>query len=410
MTKLLSIVGARPQFIKAGAVRRALERWNQSVPASRRLEDVLVHTGQHYDYNMSSVFFEELQIPEPNYNLGVGSDSHGRQTGLMIAAIENVLLQEEPDLVIVYGDTNSTLAGVLAAAKLHIPVAHVEAGLRSYNRKMAEEVNRVVADELSQILFCPTEAAVENLRREGIVDDGSGFQGARRDLFQIRRVVRVGDVMADSILFHQRTASQKSRVMERLALGKGPEHGRYVLLTIHRAENVDDASKLSLILDAVEKIAEKGFTVVFPVHPRTRKRLSKMKYSILNPSRHSLPSIRAVEPLAYLDMLQLEKHAFAILTDSGGVQKEAFLCKVPCITLRDETEWVETVTLGWNYLAGSEPQKILEAFELVLQWSKTLPPFPRDPSQQHKDTNPYGTGHASEEIVAIIADLLTPGN
>ncbi len=408
MIKLISIVGARPQFIKAGAVRRALDSWNLKAPSRRRMEEVLVHTGQHYDHNMSTVFFEELQLPKPAYNLGVGSETHGRQTALMMEGIERVLLKEKPDLVLVYGDTNSTLAGVLAAAKLQIPSAHVEAGLRSYNRRMPEEINRVVADELSQILFCPTATAVENLCREGIVDDGRESEKGSRDAFQVRRVVRVGDVMADSIFFHQKLAAEKSRIIKRLGLLKKPAEGRYVLLTLHRAENVDDPLRLRNILEAIRKIAASGYRVVFPVHPRTQKRLYELGYPKLTGQEAPWPNIQIIEPVAYLDMLALEKHAYVIVTDSGGVQKEAFLLRVPCITVREETEWVETVDWGWNRLTGSDPHKILEAFECLLARTGSHAPFPVRTFTGENDPHPYGTGRAAEEIVAFLADFLCP--
>ncbi len=404
MVKLLSVVGARPQFIKAGAVRRALERWNRTRPAALQMEEILVHTGQHYDDNMSAVFFEELHLPKPAYNLGVGSDSHGRQTGRMIAALEDVLFQEKPDLVIVYGDTNSTLAGVLAAVKLHIPTAHVEAGLRSFNRRMPEEINRVVADELSQILFCPTTTAVENLRREGIVDNGAGLEKDSKDLFQVRRVVRVGDVMADSILYHQELAAKQCRILDRLGLCKASGRERYVLLTLHRAENVDNPSRLGRIMDAMRKIAASGFRVVFPVHPRTRKRLTGLDFQAYRPQKDCRPLVHVVDPVGYLDMLQLEKNAFVIVTDSGGVQKEAFLLRIPCITVREETEWVETVALGWNRVTGSHPERIGEAFQQVVEWSGLGAPFSMPEGEMVTDPNPYGTGHAADDIIAFLAD------
>lgn len=408
MIKLVSVVGARPQFIKAGAVRRALESWNRSAPAVLRLEDVLLHTGQHYDDNMSAVFFEELGLPKPAYNLGVGSATHGRQTGRMIEAVEEVLLRERPHLVLVYGDTNSTLAGVLAAVKLHIPAAHVEAGLRSFNRRMPEEINRVVADELSQILFCPTETAVENLRREGIVDDGAASAKASEDLFQIRRVVKVGDVMADSILHNQELARGMSRIMERLGLRKKPEGPRHVLLTLHRAENVDDPDRLCRIMEAVREIAACGCRVIFPIHPRTRNRLMSGAFAPLLSDMALRKNVDFVDPVGYLDMLELERHASVIITDSGGVQKEAFLLRVPCITVREETEWVETVALGWNRITGPEPAKISEAFQAVLQWTGPQAPFAVPGVHEPTEANPYGTGHAADEIIAFLAALFNP--
>lgn len=330
--KLLDIVGARPQFIKVGPILRAIAKHNREHP-QRAIHEVLVHTGQHYDYTMSRVFFEELELKEPDYHLGVGSGTHGSQTGEMLKRIEDVLLKEKPDLVMVYGDTNSTLAGALAAAKLHIPVAHVEAGLRSFNKTMPEEINRVLTDHISDLLFCPTQTAVENLEREGIT----------------KGVHLVGDVMYDSVLYNVQLAEKRSEILERLHLQpKG-----YALATVHRAENTDHPERLRSIFQALETIAADGLPVVVPLHPRTRKRLSAL----------NLPfnRLQIIEPVSYLEMLLLEKSAKIILTDSGGVQKEAFFFKVPCVTVRDETEWVETVELGWNVLVGCDPERIVEA-------------------------------------------------
>lgn len=316
--KIVTIVGARPQFIKAAAVSQVM----RAVPGVR---EVLVHTGQHYDENMSGVFFRELEIPEPDYNLGVGSGSHGEQTGRMLEAIEKVLLKEKPEWVLVYGDTNSTLAGALAAVKLHMPVAHVEAGLRSFNRRMPEEINRVLTDHAADMLFAPTRAAVENLRRESISEE---------------RIHLVGDVMYDAALFYGEKARRESRVLERLGLK--PE--KYILVTIHRAENTDDPSRLRSIVKGLCEVG-KSIPVVFPVHPRTRKALER--HGLLE---EAVASLRLIEPVGYLDMVMLEQNACLIATDSGGVQKEAFFYRVPCVTLRSETEWVELVELGWNRL------------------------------------------------------------
>jgi UDP-GlcNAc3NAcA epimerase len=322
--KILTIVGARPQFIKAASVSRALRKTEYT--------EFLVHTGQHYDYGMSEVFFKELEIPESDVNLGVGSGSHGQQTGQMLIRIEEVLLAEKPDWVLVYGDTNSTLAGALAAVKLHIPVAHVEAGLRSFNRKMPEEHNRILTDHCSDLLFCPTQTAVENLKREGI---NSG-------------VHLVGDVMYDSVLYNIKLAEKNSNVLEMLNLTpKG-----YALATVHRSENTDNPTRLNSIFNALDKISQNGLPVVMPLHPRTRKNLDNL-------GGHQLNDLNIIDPVSYLDMLILEKQAKIILTDSGGVQKEAYWFKVPCITLRNETEWVETVSSGWNIIAGADSERIL---------------------------------------------------
>lgn len=354
--KIVSIIGARPQFIKAAAVSRVLR-------ATPGVREVLVHTGQHYDENMSEVFFRELEIPEPDYNLGIGSGTHGEQTGRMLMAVEGVLLREKPDWVLVYGDTNSTLAGALAAVKLHIPVAHVEAGLRSFNRRMPEEINRILADHASDLLFAPTKAAVENLRREGIPDG---------------RIHLVGDVMYDAALFYGAKARWESRVLERLELKpKG-----YVLVTIHRAGNTDDPRRLQAIVGGLCEIG-KEIPVVFPVHPRTGKAMES--YGLLE---EAAAHLRLIEPVGYLDMIMLEQNACLIATDSGGVQKEAFFYRVPCVTLREETEWVELVELGWNRVVSPEsPEKIAKEICRSLG------------GPRGKEENPYGDGHSAELIV-----------
>lgn len=325
--KVVSIIGARPQFIKCAPVSRELRHLAQ---------EVLVHTGQHYDDSMSGVFFRELGLPEPEYHLGVGSGPHGRQTGEMLAKIEDILLREQPDVVLVYGDTNSTLAGSLSASKLHVPIAHVEAGLRSFNRKMPEEVNRVLTDHLSDLLLCPTETAVENLNREGIT----------------KGVHLVGDVMYDALLDSVERAKSTSTILQRLGL----ESGRYLLATAHRAENTDQLSRLEGIMTALVSLAGSGLTVIFPVHPRTRKQLNRL--SLNYPDR-----LHLIDPLPYLDMVLLEAHARLIATDSGGIQKEAYWLGVPCLTLRDETEWIETVKSGWNRLVGTLPHHIVAAVQ-----------------------------------------------
>jgi UDP-GlcNAc3NAcA epimerase len=324
--KILTVVGARPQFIKLAPFSKILRE--------NGINEIIVHTGQHYDENMNDLFFKELEIPDPDYNLGIGSGNHEEQTGRMLIEIEKVILKENPDLVIVYGDTNSTLAGALAASKLHIKLAHVEAGLRSFNKRMPEEINRVLTDHVSDILFCPTQTAVENLKNEGITNG----------------VYLVGDVMFDALLHFSKISDMKSNILERLNIKpKG-----YYLATIHRAENTDNYERLKNILTAFSKMNE---IVVFPIHPRTRKMIN---YYGLNDLLENY-NVKVIDPVGYLDMLKLEKNAKAILTDSGGVQKEAFWLKVPCITLRDETEWIETVNLGWNRLVGSDVEKILKA-------------------------------------------------
>jgi len=350
--KVVSIVGARPQFIKAAPVSRELRKAHR---------EVLVHTGQHYDYAMSRVFFDELGIPEPDYNLGVGSASHGAQTGRMLEQAERVLLEEQPDWVLVYGDTNSTLAGALAAAKLHVPVAHVEAGLRSFNRRMPEEINRVLTDHVSALLFCPTETAVRNLAAEGITWG----------------VHNVGDVMYDAVLHNIGVAEERSKVLDEFGLTPG----RYLLTTVHRPDNTDHEDNLQSILAAFNTLEE---TVIFPAHPRVRKALERWNVETLERS-----NVRTVDPVGYLDMLVLEKHARMILTDSGGVQKEAYFFGVPCVTLRPETEWVETVEAGWNVIVGADEARILEAV--------------RRPRPTGERPQVFGDGQAGARIVERIA-------
>jgi len=353
--KIVSIVGARPQFIKCAPLSRVLRKEH---------EEVLIHTGQHYDPEMSDIFFEELGIPKPDFHLNVGSSTHGKQTGEILAGVEVVLLREEPEMVLVYGDTNSTLAGALAAVKLHIPVAHIEAGLRSFDRAMPEEINRVVADHVSDLLFCPTETAVANLKNEGI------FKG----------VHQVGDVMVDALRFNQQIADERSGILERLGLSQG----MYLLMTVHRPSNTDNKEHMQSILRALQR---SGKTVVFPVHPRTRKYLQE--YGLWDRMPDSL---LCVDPVGYLDMLRLLSGAEKVLTDSGGVQKEAYITGVPCITLRENTEWVETVQDGWNILVGADEEKILRAIQ------SSIPVTP------HREV--FGSGDASERIAAVIAGFV----
>jgi UDP-GlcNAc3NAcA epimerase len=360
MRKIVTIVGARPQFIKASAISRV---WRRDYASE--VEELIVHTGQHYDPQMSDVFFSELQIPRPAYQLGISGGRHGEMTGRMLTAIEAVLLTEKPDWILVYGDTNSTLAGSLAAAKIQIPIAHVEAGLRSFNLRMPEEINRIVTDRLSTLLFCPTETAVRNLQAEGIT----------------RGVHQVGDVMYDVSLFFREIARHQSRFPHSLGLS---ERG-YLLATCHRAENTDDPARLTEILAALDQIAV-DLPVVLPLHPRTKNQIAAFQ---LTPY---LNRLIVIDPLSFLDMQRLEQGALAILTDSGGVQKEAFFYGVPCVTMRDETEWVETVTLGWNSLVGASSEKILAA---VSRLRDTPPPPP--------STAPYGEANAAELICQILA-------
>jgi len=353
--KVISVVGARPQFIKAAQV---------SMEIRKKHKETIVHTGQHYDPPMSAQFFEELKIPKPDFNLGVGSGTHGEQTGQMVIGIEKILMDEEPDIVLVYGDTNSTLAGGLAAVKVHIPVAHVEAGLRSYNPKMPEEINRVLVDRISKLLFCPTTTSMENLKKEGIT----------------KGVHLVGDVMYDAAL-RNKTLAQRSKILEKLGL----KEKSYLLTTVHRPSNTDSKENLEAIVDALISCDEE---VVFPAHPRALKFLKKFK---LHPKLDE--AIKLIEPVGYLDFTCLAMNSKKILTDSGGVQKEAYFHGIPCITLREETEWVETVTDGWNVLVGSAKAKILEAIKSF------------SPSGERRES--YGSGKAGENIANIIDEELT---
>lgn len=342
--KVATVIGTRPEFIQSALISRELQ------------DHVLIHTGQHYDDEMSMVFFRELGIPEPDYCLGVGSGPHGRQTGRMLERIEEMLLVERPDWVLVYGDTNSALAGALAAVKLHIPVAHIEAGMRSFNREMPEEHNRVLADHCADLLFCPTQAAVDNLVREGIT------QG----------VHLVGDVTCDAVHHFGPLAEERSSILEELGL----ESKGYLLATIHRPRNTDDAGQLSSILST---LSEMGEPVVFPVHPRTRQRMAETGLSA---------SVQLMEPVGYLDMLTLERNARLILTDSGGIQKEAYLLGVPCVTLRAETEWIETVEVGWN-VVGRDTEHLIKWAVKRHAWPQDRPPL-------------FGDGHAGQAIVRIL--------
>ncbi|MCI0515281.1 UDP-N-acetylglucosamine 2-epimerase (non-hydrolyzing) [candidate division KSB1 bacterium] len=351
--KIATIVGARPQFIKAAPLSRVLRQ---------RATEFLIHTGQHYDANMSQVFFDELGIPAPDLNLEVGSASHAVQTGEILIRLEKVLLDIRPDLVLVYGDTNSTLAAALAATKLQIPVAHVEAGLRSFNRKMPEEINRIWTDKISDLLFCPTRTAVQNLQNEGI-ETG---------------VHLVGDVMYDAALQFGEIAAKKSRILEKLSLV--PK--KYFLATVHRPFSTDSPENLRNIIEAFN---ESQMPVIFPVHPRT---VHALKQNQLWPLIEASPSIIHIDPVSYLEMLVLEKNAAKILTDSGGIQKEAYFFQVPCITLREDTEWVETVADGWNILVGTDKPRILAAL-------KSFVPA-------HTSRMLFGDGKASEQIVKII--------
>lgn len=355
MKKILTILGARPQFIKASVVSNQLAK-------STQLQEILVHTGQHFDANMSDIFFTELAMKKPDYFLDIHGGGHGSMTGRMLIQIEQVMQQEKPDIVLVYGDTNSTLAGALAAAKLHIPVAHVEAGLRSFNMAMPEEVNRVLTDRLSRWLFTPTEIAEKHLINEG---------------FSSERIYPVGDVMFDVAMFHGSRVESDNGLLVRLSLKDRP----YILVTIHRAENTDSPDRLIAIVDALIKLSNQ-MPIVWPLHPRTRDVLKKLgKHEILEKRIH------LIDPVGYLEMVQLEKFASLIATDSGGVQKEAFFYKVPCVTLRDETEWTELIDAGWNRLVPPlNPTSVVTAIEKSL-------------GVCGEEVKPYGQGDTAKKIV-----------
>lgn len=351
--KVLTVIGARPQFIKASVVSKAISETNG-------IDEIIVHTGQHYDENMSDVFFNELNIPRPHYQLNVKSSLHGEMTGRMLEEIEQILLKEKTDRMLVYGDTNSTLAGALAASKLHVPVAHVEAGLRSYNRHMPEEINRILTDQISDILFCPTKQAVLNLENEGFQREGRA------------KILEVGDVMQDASLLFAKKAIRPAGVKE----------DGFLLATCHRAENTDDKSRLRGIVDSLNLLHEKT-PVVLPLHPRTKNLLQQFGLKL---------NVHVIDPVGYLEMIWLLQHCKLVLTDSGGVQKEAFFFQKPCMTLRDQTEWVELVDLGVNILAGADQNKIVQAYDDLLNLTID------------ENLDIYGGGHASQKITQTLIE------
>lgn len=354
MIKILTVIGARPQFVKASVVSKAIQD-------STMLDEKIIHTGQHFDANMSNIFFDQLGIPRPDYQLGINSGSHGAMTGRMLERIEKICLIEKPDRLIVYGDTNSTLAAALAAVKLHIPIAHIEAGLRSFNMQMPEEVNRILTDQVSDILFCPTDTAVNNLMKEGF-----GTKPVQ--------VLNVGDVMQDSSLFFSERAIKSD------SLSNVP-NDNFIVATLHRAENTDNASRLQSIIEALNYIHENIRPVVLPLHPRTQKVVQSLNIKL---------KMLVLEPVGYLEMLWLLKHCDAVVSDSGGVQKEAFFFHKPCVTMRDQTEWVELLEHGVNILAGANAQKIIESTKMML-------------GRMIKDPlNLYGGGNASQNIVNVL--------
>lgn len=349
--KILTVIGARPQFIKASVVSKAIKE-------SNCLSEILIHTGQHFDGNMSNIFFDQLGIPKPHYQLDINGGSHGSMTGRMLMSIEEICLKERPDRLIVYGDTNSTLAGALAAAKLHIPVAHIEAGLRSFNMKMPEEINRILTDQVSDILFCPTETAIKNLEDEG-------FNNKKV------QILNVGDVMQDSSILFSKQAIRPNSLEKAL-------NDNFIVATLHRAENTDNSYRLTCIIEALNYIHKNIRPVVLPLHPRTKKVVESLALKL---------EMVVIEPVGYLEMIWLLKSCDAVVTDSGGVQKEAFFFSKPCITMRNETEWVELIKVGVNVLAGADTTNIIESTKIMLD--KKI----EDPS------NLYGGGQASKRIV-----------
>ena len=354
--KILTILGARPQFIKAGTISREIKKRQKR---GEKIQEIIVHTGQHYDKNMSDIFFEELHLPKPDYYLGVGGKSQGTMTGEMIIKLEEVMQQEKPDVVLVYGDTNSTLAGSIAASKLHIPIAHVEAGLRSFNMQMPEEINRILTDRVSKWLFCPTDTALKNLKNEGFENFDC-------------KIVKSGDVMQDAAIFYKQYAKKPNAKIE----------SDFILCTVHRAENTDNIKRLHNIFEALEEIAQQR-QVILPLHPRTKKRLQEEKIETKN--------ITIIEPVSYLEMVWLLDHCSLVMTDSGGLQKEAFFFEKPCITLRDETEWVELVEHRVNVLVGANKEKIIQTYKS----SNSL-------FSQDFNKNLYGKGDASELIIEVL--------
>ncbi len=354
--KILTVVGARPQFIKAAVLSREISK-------HENISEVIIHTGQHFDKNMSDIFFEEMEIPKPDYNLEVNSLSHGAMTGRMLEKIENAIIKEKPNLVVVYGDTNSTLAGALTAKKLNIKVAHIEAGLRSFNMEMPEEINRVLTDRISDFLFCPTETSVKNLLNEGFNSSNANMHN-------------VGDIMLDSALFYSKISSKKSKIIQNLDLCD------FALCTIHREENTDNPERLASIINALNNI-NNHCKVIVPLHPRTKKKINNIKVK---------PIFKIIEPVGYFDIIEMLKHCKIVLTDSGGLQKEAYFFGKPCITLRKETEWIELVEKGFNKLAGHDSQTILSSFNELLKKNMDF------------NIKLYGDGKTGERIINILIE------
>ena len=400
MIKILTILGARPQFIKAGSISREIAKYKE-------IEEIIVHTGQHYDANMSDIFFDEMQIPKPNYFLGIGGKSHGAMTGQMIEKIEEVALKEKPDWIMVYGDTNSTLAGAIVASKLHIKLAHIEAGLRSFNMKMPEEVNRILTDRVSNILFCPTDTAMKNLKAEG-------FPFTLTTNHQ-QLITNVGDVMQDGAMFYKSLAkipeavsslwslvsSEDSKKQNLQTINQKPKTKNYILCTIHRAENTDDEIRLKSIFEALNEIAKEK-QIILPLHPRTKKLLENLQ---TKNQKLLTKNLTIIDPVGYLEMVWLIDNCDLVMTDSGGLQKEAYFFEKQCITLRDETEWVELVECGANRLVGADKEKIVSSYQLLVSSENSKNDELKTKNQKLKtknqklQTNLYGGGKASENII-----------
>lgn len=375
--RIVSIVGARPQFVKLAPVCRAVDAHNRAGGAPIR--HVIVHTGQHYDPELSDIFFDELEIPKADINLGVGSGPHGQQTGRMLEHFERFLLESKPDAVIVYGDTNSTIAGALVAVKQHVPVAHVEAGLRSFNRLMPEEINRIATDHVSDALYAPTRTAMKLLAQEGLA----------------KRAVLTGDVGYDAVLFNRTLAARKSTIIAKLGL----QTGEYAALTVHRSENTESGRLMELLAWLGEISRDGGMKLIFPIHPRTARLLPR------DPEKfNQFPGIRLIKPVGFLDMLQLVSNARMVLTDSGGVQKEAFFLNTPCVTLREETEWTETVEAGANVCTGLHRDRI---FKAVRHWESRLAAGQRLDFAS-EGGQPFGAGDAAQRIIAALVEFLQP--
>ena len=377
--KILTVIGARPQIIKAAALSRAINNG-----FSDRIEEKILHTGQHYDANMSAVFFDEMGIPRPHFNLNTGSGKHGVQTAKMIAGIEEVLENEAFDAIVLYGDTNSTIAGAVAASKLHLPIVHIEAGLRSFNMAMPEEINRIVCDNLSTILFAPTQTAVDNLRREGFLSSKATFADGNR-----RHVFHSGDIMYDNSLYFARIADEKTDILRRLGL----EDEKFVLATIHRDNNTDNPERLTAIAEALLEITERGYKIVLPLHPRTKKllpqNLSEDDYRRIT----SNPDILIIPPVSFFEIIVLERHASLIMTDSGGLQKEAYFFRKPCLILRPETEWVEIVEQHAGIITDADKELIVRSFDEYIDTEPQFPPL-------------FGDGHSAEFMLDKTLDII----